>query len=121
MHYAMPLDKCLSVSINRPAAQAYDFLSRPENFPRWAVAQTAQGSVALCFWERNSFGVLDYSVRWACGGTSYVPLRVVANGHGCKLVITLFRWLDMSDEEFADAASRKMQDLLAAKRILEAR
>jgi hypothetical protein len=32
----MALANPLSVSIERPAAQVYEFLCLPENFPRWA-------------------------------------------------------------------------------------
>ena len=68
--------RTLSVSINRSAAAAYEFLSLPENFPKWAsglgtslrqvgadwIAETAEGPMTVCFSERNSFGVLDHSV-----------------------------------------------------------
>jgi hypothetical protein len=125
--------KSLSVSIARSAAQAYEFLSLPENFPKWAsglgtsmrqagadwIADTADGPMTVCLTERNSLGVLDHSVTRPNGPTLYVPLRVVANGDGCDLVVTLFRWSDMSDEKFVLAVERVMRDLLAAKRLLE--
>jgi hypothetical protein len=124
----------LSVSINRSAAEAYEFLSAPENFPKWAsglgtslrpagadwIAETAEGPMTVCFSERNSFGVLDHSVARPDGMTVYVPLRVVAKGDGCDLVLTLFRQQEMSDEKFAADAEWVMRDLHAAKRILEA-
>ena len=123
----------LSVSINRSAAQAYEFLSLPENFPKWAsglgarlrpagddwIAETAEGAMRVCFSERNAFGVLDHSVARPDGTTVYVPLRVVARGDGCDLVLTLYRSPEMSDEKFAADADWVMRDLLAAKRILE--
>jgi len=123
----------LSVSINRSAAEAYEFLSVPGNFPKWAsglgsslrpagadwVAETAEGPVTVSFSERNSFGVLDHTVKLPRGGSVYVPLRVVAKGDGCELVLTLFRQPEMSDERFAADAEWVMRDLQAAKRILE--
>lgn len=115
--------KELGVSINRSAAETYDYLSAPENFSRlmwgsplrraqadWMVL-TAQGEVAVRLSERNSFGVLDYSLRRSDGITAYVPLRVVANGSGCDLVLTLFR---------PDLENEKFSLLLAAKRVVEA-
>ena len=68
--------KSLRVSIARSAAQAYEFLSVPENFPKWAsglgtsvrqagadwIADTAEGPATVCLTERNSHGVLDHSV-----------------------------------------------------------
>jgi len=124
----------LSIAINRVAAEAYEFLSAPENFPRWAsglagslrqvgedwIAETPEGRALVRFSERNAYGVLDHSVTLPRGVTVYVPLRVVARGDGCELVLTLFRRPGMSDEKFAADADWVMRDLGAAKRILEA-
>jgi hypothetical protein len=124
----------LSVSINRTAAQAYEFLSVPENFPKWAsglagslrrdgenwIAETPEGRAVVRFSERNAYGVLDHAVTLPHGTTIYIPLRVVPSGNGCELVLTLFRRPDMTDEKFAADAEWVMRDLSAAKRILEA-
>jgi hypothetical protein len=124
----------ISIEIARPAAEAYAFLSQPENFPKWAsglagslkkdgddwVAETPEGRAIVRFSERNSFGVLDHSVTLPRGATVYVPLRVVAKEGGCELVLTLFRRPGMSDERFAADAEWVMRDLGVAKRILEA-
>ena len=123
----------LGVLINRSAAEAYDFLSVPENFPKWAsglgkalrneggawIAETPDGPATVRFSDRNSLGVLDHSVTLPSGASVYVPLRVVADGDGCELVLTLFRQPGMSDEKFAADAEWVMRDLHAAKRILE--
>ena len=111
----------LSVSIDRPAAEAYEFLSLPENFAKWASwpAESPQGRAVVRFSEPNRFGVLDHAVELPSGITVYVPLRVVARGSGCELVLTLFRGPDMTDERFAADARRVMRDLHVAKRILE--
>jgi hypothetical protein len=125
----------LSVSIARGAAEAYEFLSLPENFPKWAsglgaslrqagadwIAETPDGPATVCFTERNSHGVLDHSVQLPRGGSVYVPLRVIANGGDCELVLTLFRPPGTSEEKFAADAAWVMRDLQAAKRILERR
>ena len=123
----------LAVAIDRPAAEAYEFLSAPENFPKWAsglagslrkvgdewIADTPEGRAIVRFSERNVHGVLDHSVTLR-GVTIYMPLRVVPKGEGCELVLTLFRRPEMSDESFAADAEWVMRDLDAAKRILEA-
>jgi hypothetical protein len=128
------MKKTLSVSINRSAAEAYEFLSVPENFATWAsglgrslreegsdwIAETPEGPARVCFAERNAYGVLDHSVTLPRGTSVYVPLRVVPKGEGCELVLTLFRQPGMSDEKFAADAEWVMRDLLAAKRLLEA-
>jgi hypothetical protein len=124
----------LTIAIDRTAAEAYDFLSAPENFPRWAsglarslrkvgdewVADTPEGRAVVRFSERNGYGVLDHSVTLPRGVTVYVPLRVVEREGGCELVLTLFRQPGMSDERFAADAQWVMRDLDAAKRLLEA-
>jgi hypothetical protein len=125
--------KKLSVRVNRSAAEAYEFLSVPENFGRWSsrgmglrpagsdwVAQTQEGPATICFTERNSHGVLDHSVKLPRGESIYVPLRVVASGEGCELVLTLVRRPQIQEDAFAAEAELAMRDLLAAKQILEA-
>ena len=126
--------KHLSVRIDRTAAEAYGFLSQPENFPRWAsgmggslrrqgadwLVDTPEGTATVRFSEQNSYGVLDHQVNLPRRVPIYVPLRVVANGDACDLVLTLFRQPDMSDEKFAADAEWVMRDLNAAKRLLEA-
>ena len=125
--------RALSVRINRPAAEAYEFLALPENFPKWAsglgaslrrkgedwIVETPEGSASVRFSERNAYGVLDHQVRLPRGGTVYVPLRVVANGAGCDLVLTLFRRPEMTDAQFAADAEWVLRDLQSAKRLLE--
>jgi hypothetical protein len=110
--------KKLSVSIDRPAAEAYEFLCVPENFARWASGM--QGT-KVRFSERNAHGVLDHAVTTADGTEVYVPLRVRARGRRCELELTLFRSPDTTDEKFAADAQWVLRDLLAAKRLLEAR
>jgi hypothetical protein len=123
----------LSVSIDRPMAEAYEFLSAPENFPKWAsglarslrqvgeewVAETPQGRATVRFSERNSHGVLDHAVTLPGGTTVYVPLRVVPRGPRCELVLTVFRRPGTTEESFAADAEWVLRDLNSAKRLLE--
>lgn len=122
----------LSISIARDADAAYDFLSVPENFPKWAsglgtlsrsgegwVTETPEGPMKVRFSEQNEFGVLDHWVTPASGATIYIPLRVIRNGDGCELVLTLFRQPGMSDEKFAADGEWVMRDLAAARAVLE--
>jgi hypothetical protein len=125
--------KKLSIAIDRSAVEAYEFLSVPQNFPKWAsglgkslrkvdgewVAETSAGPARVSFSEPNSFGVLDHSVALPQGGSVYVPLRVLPCGRGCELELTLIRRAGVSDEQFAADAAWVLRDLQAAKRILE--
>lgn len=122
----------LSIAIARDADEAYAFLSVPENFPKWAsglgtlrkagaewVTETPEGPMKVRFSERNAFGVLDHWVTPASGAAIYIPLRVIRNGEGCELVLTLFRQPGMSDEKFAADAEWVMRDLRSARALLE--
>jgi hypothetical protein len=123
----------LSVSIDCNAAQAYAWLAVPENFPQWAAglatslrevdgqwrAETPFGAMKIRFSPPNGFGVLDHWVCPEVGGEIYVPLRVVPNGTGCELTLTLFRMPDMTDAKFAEDVDLVRRDLLFAKKLLE--
>jgi hypothetical protein len=125
--------KHLSVSIGLDAQRAYDFLSQPENFLKWAsglagslkkvggewVAQTPEGLAKVRFSERNEMGVLDHWVCLESGAEIYIPLRLIRNGEGCELVLTIFRQADVTDEKFAADADWVMRDLRTAKQLLE--
>jgi len=125
--------RALSVRIYCAAAKAYEFLAAPENFPKWAsglggalrrdgadwVVETPEGPAKVRFSERNAYGVLDHAVTLPGGAPIYLPLRVVPNGEGCDLVLTLFRRSDMTDEKFTADAEWVMRDLQTAKRLLE--
>ena len=124
----------LSVSIDRSFEQAYEFLCKPENFPKWAsglakslkrvqgewVAETPEGTMSVEFSERNAYGVLDHWVYPEEGPEIYIPLRVIPNGNGCELMLTVFRRPQASDEAFAADAEWVTRDLATAKHVLEA-
>lgn len=122
----------LSVSIARDVAEAYELLRKPESFSKWAtglgtlkksgkdwVAETPDGPMTVRFSERNAFGVLDHWVFPTPGQAIYIPLRVVRNGTGCELILTLFRLPEMTGEKFAADADWVMRDLQSAKDLLE--
>ena len=127
--------RTVSVSIECPPARAYDFLSDPENLPRWAggfcisigrsgeewVVATPQGPVTFRFVERNGFGVLDHTVRTPDGTEFFNPMRVFPNGSGCELAFTLFRTPGMADAQFDEDAALVERDLNRARELLENR
>lgn len=126
--------KTMSVSIGRSQKDVYDFVSNPTNLSRWAsglgtsvesvsgewVARTPQGPVKFRFVGRNDFGVLDHYVSPRAGVEIYIPMRVVSNGEGSELIVTLFRQPDMSDTAFQEDAEWVRRDLNALKKLLEA-
>lgn len=125
--------RTLSVRINRPFQDVYAFASVPENFPHWATGlgtctgqdgdgwtfATLEGPMNVRFSPPNSFGILDHVVMPPAGPAITIPMRVIANGTGSEVLLTLFRLPDQSDEKFTQDAAWVAQDLAILKRILE--
>ena len=123
----------ISISIERGLDEVYEFISRPENFPRWAtglatalepegdhwVAQSPDGPIEVRFSPRNEFGVLDHHLTMPNGIEVKVPMRVVANGSGSEVIFTLFRTPEMSDEILARDIEWVTTDLSVLKGLLE--
>jgi hypothetical protein len=125
--------KHISISINRSAAQVYEFASNHENLPKWAaglsgtikkanedwIAESPMGRVKVKFAEKNKFGVLDHDVTLPSGVKVHNPMRVFPNNDGSELVFTLYRRPDVSDQEFAQDAQSVVKDLAKLKTLLE--
>lgn len=125
--------RMITVSIDRPAAEVYAFAHRPESFPQWAaglgaglsrdgdrwIARGPEGDVQVRFSPENAYGVLDHWVTLANGTEISIPLRVVANGDGAEVTLTLFRLPPMDDAAFERDARTVAQDLAKLKSLLE--
>jgi uncharacterized protein YndB with AHSA1/START domain len=125
--------KTLSVSIECPPGRVYDFVSNPENLPKWATAfcrsvrkserewivETSDGPMRMKFARQNDFGVLDHYVTVKPGVEILNPMRVVPNGSGSEIMFTLFQLPDISNEKFAEDAALVERDLRALKKLLE--
>lgn len=123
----------ISVWIQRPPGEVYDFASNPETLPRWAsglaagirkvngewIAESPLGKVKIKFAERNLFGVLDHDVVLESGARFHNFMRVVPNDSGSEVIFTLLRQPDMSDEKFEQDAQWVEKDLKILKDILE--
>ena len=123
----------ISVSINRPADEVYEFATNPENLPKWAaglsgsiknvkgdwIAESPMGRIKIKFAEKNKFGILDHDVTLPSGEKVYNPMRVFPNNEGSELVFTLYRRLDMSDKMFAEDSKLVKSDLEKLKGLLE--
>jgi hypothetical protein len=125
--------KHISVSIERPPAEVYEFASNPENLPQWAgglsgsikkvdgewIAEAPMGTVKVRFAEKNKFGVLDHEVTLGSGIKFYNPMRIFPNSDGSEVIFTLYRQLDMPDQKFADDVGSIQRDLSKLKTLLE--
>ena len=124
--------KTLSVTIDRNWKEVYEAVWRPEDFPKWASglsqslltrdgdawkAEGPEGQIRITFTGHNDFGVMDHSVLLGDGTVICVPLRVIRNGEGAEVQLTLFRQPGMGDDRFAVDAEWVARDLLALKRL----
>jgi hypothetical protein len=123
----------MGISIERPWRDVYKAIWRPEVFPRWASglsrsgltqdgewwnAMGPEGPIRIRFTAQNAFGVMDHHVDLGGGTEIYVPMRVIANGGGAEVLLTLFRQPGMSDGKLATDADWVRQDLLALRALL---
>jgi hypothetical protein len=129
--------RTLNVSINRKPKTIYEFVLNLENFPIWAkmecrsikllngewIAETPQGQAKVRIMERNDLGILDHYVRLLSSPNVceevFVPMRVVQNGDGSEVVLTVYQLESMSEEKYAEDLRMVEQDLQNLKSIVE--
>jgi len=119
-----------SISIDRDWRDLYEAIWRPEVFPKWAsglsesdlreedgkwLADGPEGAITIRFTPHNDYGVMDHWVDTGEGKEVHVPLRVIQNGEGAEVMLTLFRQPGMDDEMFARDAKWINRDLRALK------
>ena len=120
--------RTFSVSIAREWRALYEEIWRPQIFPKWAsglsesqllprgdywLAEGPEGAVRIRFTGHNEYGVMDHVVDTGSGDPVHVPLRIVQNGDGAEVMLTLFRQPGMDDERFSGDAKWVMRDLRA--------
>jgi hypothetical protein len=123
-----------SISIGQEWRALYERIWRPDFFSKWAsglaesdlredgdqwLADGPEGPIRILFTPYNSYGVMDHFVETAEGHTVYVPLRVVQNGDGAEVMLTLFRQPEMDDQRFAADAKWVNRDLKSLKTLVE--
>ncbi len=123
----------VSERVDRPAAEVYDYAANPANLPRWALGlgssvvregdrwfvDTPGGRFRFAFAPRNDLGVLDHYLTPDSGEVICVPMRVIADGSGCEVVLTVRRRPGMTDDEFKADGDAVAADLARLKRVLE--
>lgn len=126
--------RTISVSIDRDWREVYDFVSTPQNLPRWAaglgsrfeqsdgewLASDPSGRpIRIRFTPRNELGVVDHVVRDERGSETHNAMRVVPNGTGAEVLFTVLKPTGTTDEAFAADAAAVETDLRALKVLLE--
>jgi len=128
--------RTISISIARPVAEVYDYLADPSKLPEWTMAlgpslrplgpeswiaeepTLETGPITISFCPRNRFGVLGREIAYA-GRVLPLPMRVVANGEGSEVTITLFLRHDDSEERIESELEWIRTDLMTLKALLE--
>lgn len=128
--------KTIAVSINCPVEAVYEFLADPLNLPTWLadigpsiqhvrdnewVVDAPAGRFTFRFSPRNSFGILDFVVFRE--GEPEIPMRVrvVANGDGTDLMLTVYQKPETDDAIHASEVEWIRADVATLKTLLEAR
>jgi hypothetical protein len=125
--------RTITVRIDRPFDNVYEFLVDPANWNQWAfglgknIRRSADGWIAdsdggvakVQLTPRNSFGAVEHTVIRRSGQRVYVPMRLIANSSGCELLFTLFREPKISDVQFASDAGFVQRDLNGLKTVVE--
>jgi len=121
-----------SVSIDRDWRSLYEEIWHPEFFTKWAsgladsalrrdgdgwAANGPEGPIRIRFTPHNDYGVMDHFVDTGAGAEVHIPLRVVQNGAGAEVMLTLYRQPGMSDERFAADAKWINADLKTLKTL----
>jgi hypothetical protein len=129
----MNKSKTMSTSIKSDPKTVYDFVSNLENLPRWAsstfptikevngewVVDTQNGRNKVMITERNNFGILDHHVKLTSGIEVYVPMRVVKNGDGSEVMLTVFQASEMTEEGYTKDIQTVEKDLDHLKTLIE--
>ncbi|SPO07574.1 uncharacterized protein DNG_10269 [Cephalotrichum gorgonifer] len=120
--------------VRRTPHDLYEMFWKPQSFPLWASglasaslerdstgwkAQGPEGPIRITFTEHNALGVMDHWVDLGEEGVVYIPLRIVANGEGSEVMLTLFRQPEMDSEQYARDVDWVRKDLGVLKALAE--
>jgi hypothetical protein len=132
------MDVCRAEVVHTPIlAPPHDvaaFLGDLATWPSWApwirrVTRTAErawtletdaGRMQVQFVEPNSLDVLDHHVTLDSGRTVFNAMRVIPNGDGSELVVTIFQQPGVSAAEFERDVQAVRDDLARLKRAADA-
>jgi hypothetical protein len=128
-----------SVTIDRPARDVHTFLSDAANWPRWAVVNvlsaapsrapgwwaigTPDGPAELRIRADAATGIVDHDFRDPDDpdAVATVPARVLANGRGADVVMTIVQPSEVDGEVFDRLLESVATELATLKEVLERR
>ena len=127
----------MSVTIDLRAQDVHAFLSNAANWPRWAVVNvlsatparepgwweisTPDGSAELRIRADAATGIVDHDFRDPSepGSLATVPARVLANGRGADVVMTIVQPSEVDSEAFDRVLESVETELAMLKKHLE--
>ena len=126
--------KIVSVLVEAPHEQIYEFARSMENLPQWAsglaggvqeingewFADSPMGRVKVAMAPPNPFGVLDHDVTLPDGTTVLNALRVSPAGDGSVLTFVVLRMPGVDAQAFAADVANVEKDLRTLKALMEA-
>lgn len=122
----------VSVTIDRPPQEVYDYLVDPRHLPVWAaglaksveerdgqwVVDSGEGEWVVEFVPDNRYFVADHVVTQPDGSTQLNPMRVLPNGDGSEVTFTLYRAEQPDDAAWAALVGTISKDLMALREAL---
>lgn len=126
----------LTIVIDRPAREVYEYVSDPRNLPQWAAGlgggevqreieqwsmNSPMGRVMISFVPENIYGVLDHTVTLPSGESTLNPMRVIPVDSERSEVSFVLRRGSMSEAEFEVDAAAVREDLVQLKENVEQR
>jgi hypothetical protein len=122
-----------STVIRRPAEDVFEFVRRPENQPRWAIAfvkstepigggkyrmQTPFGPMTYAVEADAARGTVDFTFDTP-QGPNVLPARVVRHPTGSMFMFTITRAPGMDDQAWSAGRNGLDLELSELKKILE--
>ena len=127
-------NETLSVVLDAPFATVFEFLSCPENMPKWAVhfcraiehvdgeyyVETPKGRIMYRQQPQQAAGVLDAWGGPDEGRLAHFPSRLVDLGGGrCLYMFTMLQYPGVPDSEFVTMSASLAEELEELKRQIE--
>jgi hypothetical protein len=133
MRLKMARSEVKHVDIRAPYEKVYEFISNPLNWPKYAIVNLRSVETGRNGWFKTvtkfgegelkmsavkELGIIDHT--WKDPQASWtVPARVVRNGGGTTVMMTIFQPPVMTDAQF-DSAMREMDiEMAKLKEVLE--
>jgi hypothetical protein len=118
--------RTISLQIECPYHEVYEFLAAPRNLLRWSAGmgphfehlggydwavERSDGQVVITFAPHNDYGILDHIIAPLEGITQHIHMRLFPNEDGCEINYTLFQQRGVSDAQFASEVEWVTADL----------